>query len=720
MAARSDAAILASIPGRTAATAVWPPIWDPPTPGWQYLMARRALQILDSPSQQKLNLLGGLACSGTSACANFTERGYATASTPAALQAALLAAVRDKKTARRPEVEPLVGGGGSADLLVVPKKLLQRLADELKPLHEQWAGRKLVLTSAYGPRAYKENSRLALHTDRPDSHVISSIVHIDRSEDGAAAWPLVIEGFDGRANEVLLAPGEMLFYESAKCLHGRPYPLNGSSFVAIFLHFKPTDWKVDLPSLLRRVADDAVHPPGSPESQAAMRSLVEQADDHTPRYAALRAAAERGGLESSPTLPRIESFGGTGLRSIDGCSGDAWWCSESGDGEEEACAAMDPPPPPSVPLPSPPPPPLPRVPPWGAVDRSTGFVPGFNPLEQRCDDARPDCEALAGPDRTGCALNPHATLIACPRACGSCAFRKLVHDAMRCLDAEAACEQWAAAGECESNPQYMGDACTVSCGLCEAKRRLCERTPLTPVVPAGGGLDALFNRLLEDREVVDAHAPVVLSRSPWVLQLEDLVSADEAGDLIALCDGKWMASRAGSEVTSYRTSSLCWCDGPSGCRSKPIARRISERVRGLIGMPENHTEFFQLLKYQPGQYYKRHHDMWTNPWCPPGVRLLTFFLYLSTEGLDVDGGGTRFNELNLTVLPRLGRGVMWTNYADDTWRADPRTHHEALPVDRGVKYALNIWAHQHDLQTRRGQCAYSGRANVQGGEWADL
>ena len=95
MAARSDAAILASIPGRTAATAVWPPIWDPPTPGWQYLMARRALQILDSPSQQKLNLLGGLACSGTSACANFTERGYATASTPAALQAALLAAVRD-------------------------------------------------------------------------------------------------------------------------------------------------------------------------------------------------------------------------------------------------------------------------------------------------------------------------------------------------------------------------------------------------------------------------------------------------------------------------------------------------------------------------------------------------------------------------------------------------------------------------------------------------
>ena len=291
---------------------------------------------------------------------------------------------------------------------------------------------------------------------------------------------------------------------------------------------------------------------------------------------------------------------------------------------------------------------------------------------------------------------------------------------MRCSDAEAACEEWAAAGECESNPQYMGDACTLSCGLCEAKRRRCERTPLTPVVPAGGGLDALFNRLLEDREVADAHAPVVLSRSPWVLQLEDLVSADEAGELIALCDGKWVASRTGTQVTSHRTSSLCWCDGPSGCASKRIARRVSARLRGLIGMPENHTEFFQLLKYHPGQFYKRHHDMWTSPWCPPGVRLLTFFLYLSTEALDVDGGGTRFGELNLTVMPQLGRGVLWTNYVDDTWRADPRTHHEALPVDRGVKYALNVWAHQHDLQTRRGLCAYSGRANVQGAEWAEL
>ena len=35
-------------------------------------------------------------------------------------------------------------------------------------------------------------------------------------------WPIVIEGYDGRSVEVDLQPGEMLFYESAKCIHGRP------------------------------------------------------------------------------------------------------------------------------------------------------------------------------------------------------------------------------------------------------------------------------------------------------------------------------------------------------------------------------------------------------------------------------------------------------------------------------------------------------------------
>ena len=38
-----------------------------------------------------------------------------------------------------------------------------------------------------------------------------------------------------------MEPGELLFYESAKCLHGREVPLNGDSFVSLFAHYRPRD-----------------------------------------------------------------------------------------------------------------------------------------------------------------------------------------------------------------------------------------------------------------------------------------------------------------------------------------------------------------------------------------------------------------------------------------------------------------------------------------------
>jgi hypothetical protein len=93
----------------------------------------------------------------------------------------------------------------------------------------------------------------------------------------------------------------------------------------------------------------------------------------------------------------------------------------------------------------------------------------------------------------------------------------------------------------------------------------------------------------------------------------------------------------------------------------------------------------QILKYEPGQFYKQHHDQQTAHWTPQGVRVYTFFVYLS----DVEaGGGTKFNDLGLVVTPKRGRAVLWPSVlSKDLLTGEPRTHHEALPVERGVKYA---------------------------------
>ena len=146
--------------------------------------------------------------------------------------------------------------------------------------------------------------------------------------------------------------------------------------------------------------------------------------------------------------------------------------------------------------------------------------------------------------------------------------------------------------------------------------------------------------------------------------------------------------------------------------------KLGARLRRIVGIPETHTEFAQILRYREGGYYRRHHDQWSLHWTPQGVRLFTLFVYLSTTGDGLEGGGTAFHNLSVTVEPKLGRGLLWPNYADDGWRVERETFHEALPVVGGTKFAFNLWFYQHDLQTNRGKCAYAPRANVQGAEWA--
>jgi prolyl 4-hydroxylase len=87
---------------------------------------------------------------------------------------------------------------------------------------------------------------------------------------------------------------------------------------------------------------------------------------------------------------------------------------------------------------------------------------------------------------------------------------------------------------------------------------------------------------------------------------------------------------------------------------------------------------------------KSHHDYIAhNIDRQQGVRILTVFLYLN----DVEaGGGTHFNRLNITVMPKQGRALLWPSVLNHRPHdKDPRTFHEALPVEAGVKYGANAW-----------------------------
>ena len=54
----------------------------------------------------------------------------------------------------------------------------------------------LIGNNAYGFRLYRNQSTLQMHVDKPETHVISFILHIDSSPD-AKPWPILIEDYYG-------------------------------------------------------------------------------------------------------------------------------------------------------------------------------------------------------------------------------------------------------------------------------------------------------------------------------------------------------------------------------------------------------------------------------------------------------------------------------------------------------------------------------------------
>ena len=104
------------------------------------------------------------------------------------------------------------------------------------------------------------------------------------------------------------------------------------------------------------------------------------------------------------------------------------------------------------------------------------------------------------------------------------------------------------------------------------------------------------------------------------------------------------------------------------------------------GIAFPHAETCTILRYQPGEFYKRHIDN----------LLLRSRLEEAAKGIpirdvsivgylneDFRGGETYFDRQNLKVKPKMGDVVVFPSF----W-----THpHQSLPVTEGVKYSFVTW-----------------------------
>ena len=129
-------------------------------------------------------------------------------------------------------------------------------------------------------------------------------------------------------------------------------------------------------------------------------------------------------------------------------------------------------------------------------------------------------------------------------------------------------------------------------------------------------------------------------------------------------------------------------------------KSVLNRIVEMTGIEGRHIEPIQILRYQTGQFYVEHHDFIQNErHMPGGPRILTVFLYLNDV---VKGGETQFTRNDkdtIMITPERGTMLIWPNVLDlDPSIADDRMYHEALIVEEGIKYAVNIWFHLRNYE----------------------
>jgi prolyl 4-hydroxylase len=133
------------------------------------------------------------------------------------------------------------------------------------------------------------------------------------------------------------------------------------------------------------------------------------------------------------------------------------------------------------------------------------------------------------------------------------------------------------------------------------------RCPIDPnAKPAWkpGDLNAMFEKLTSE-PYLSKYDVKILSKDPWVITMENVLSEIEANRLIELGTKKGYerSTHVGRKlangtydhhVSTRRTSMNAWCQ--EDCTTDPIALPVLERLSNLTGINDTNAEHLQMLR----------------------------------------------------------------------------------------------------------------------------
>ena len=183
----------------------------------------------------------------------------------------------------------------------------------------------------------------------------------------------------------------------------------------------------------------------------------------------------------------------------------------------------------------------------------------------------------------------------------------------------------------------------------------------------------------------------VYHKKPLIFTIDNILTKEECRYIIDKCKDKMERAQIGtgdkSKISQIRTGSsyfLKYLDDPQ-------LFEIFKKITLLLKKPgRNFDPFFQVIHYNPGEEYNVHIDPSVDRMKIENIihRKFTVLMYLN----DVESGGeTEFPNLNLKIKPKQGRMVYFDNYNKKAVCQDSK--HRSLPVERGEKWAFNLWYH---------------------------
>lgn len=183
-------------------------------------------------------------------------------------------------------------------------------------------------------------------------------------------------------------------------------------------------------------------------------------------------------------------------------------------------------------------------------------------------------------------------------------------------------------------------------------------------------------------------------KSPNAYVIDNFMTAEECAELIVQAQERLRQStvvdnKTGASVLhENRTSS-----GAFFKRGEtPLVAAIEQRMSARTGIPIEHGEGLQILRYEVGQQYKPHNDYFA-PDKPGsashltngGQRVSTLLVYLNTPEL---GGATCFPDVNVEIAARQGRALV---FSYDKADASSKSLHGGMPVLKGEKWVITKW-----------------------------